>query len=345
METGSLSANKSRVYDFIKVFDELLVVLLHITAMYSPHAAIAQASSSRPLSLLYSCLAAACMPVFMCICGAVYNYCISIGKYRDRLRFIGNKFMRLMVPYFVFSIFTVAPVVTRLGISEWSYGEFLLRGTLLGGMTRHLWFCLSLFCIFIICAVFRDSVQRLSPLIILPIVCVLSYVGSRWSSPYLQLHQTLYFTLYFYIGVLVDRYWDNFSAFIRKYRFICAAAGIILFLSIALIDNYRYPAAFGAIILAFTVSAQINTDKPETFGIYRMLRRDSFGIYLTHPMIIYVIFWLFRSTHADPYILSAVCFICVIPLTVLITEIIRKLRLGVIIGEKTKKAHTDRKKA
>lgn len=334
MNTKEISADKSQNYDFIKVTSEILVVLQHITAMYSSTSAIAQVTSSRVLSAVFSLIAAITMPIFMCICGAVYNYCISIGKYQNRLKFVGNKFLRLMVPYYVFSIFMVAPVVVKLNITSWNFGEFLVFGTLLGGMTRHLWFCMSLFCIFIVCALIKNTLQKASPFIILPIVCVLSFIGATWKSHYFQLHQTLYFSLYFYLGMLIDRYWDRICGHLRRYSVLSMLIGAALCCTVFALDFYKYTAAIGGILLIFAVSVCVNTGRLEEKPIYQRFKKDSFGVYLLHPMLLYLLFYFCRNSTINPYLLSAVSFVGIYTLTMLMTELIRKLHLGVIIGER-----------
>lgn len=332
------AADRTQVYDLIKIAVEILVVLQHITVMYSDHGAVAQVTSSRMLASVYSVLAVGTMPIFMCICGAVYSYCLSIGKYKNSLRFIGGKFMRLMIPYYVFSALIVAPVVIKLGIVSWSYPEFLLYGTLMGGLTRHLWFCMSLFCIFILCAIFKRALVNGSPLIILPIVCVISYVGTLWTSPYFQLHQTLRFTLYFYFGMLIDRYWCRFAPFLQKHALLLAAAGAAVWLSVLLSPQIiSYFPAFGAILFVIAAASAVNTARLGSSGVYLLLKRDSFGIYLLHPMMIYLIYYFFRESTVNPYIISSLTFVAVYLASIMLTEIIRKLGLGVVIGEKKPK--------
>lgn len=329
------TANNTQVYDLIKVSTEMLVVLLHITVMYTTHAAVPQITSSRVLSAVYSVLAAGSMPIFMCICGAVYRYCLDVGKYGDRLKFVGTKFKRLMIPYFVFSAFVVAPVVIKLGIVSWTYPEFLLYGTLLGGLTRHLWFCMSLFFIFLMCAAFGKAIARIYPPIMLLIVCLVSYSGTCFSSPYLQLHQTLYFTLYFYLGTLINSGWQRLAPILRKHCVLCTMTGAAAWLSVLFMPQLRYIPALGAILFIFSVACSVNTDRLESSRVFRLLKRDSFGVYLLHPMILYLIFNTLRYSTANPYAVTVLCFVGVYALTLIITEIIRKLHLGVIIGEKS----------
>lgn len=340
MDTENMlsAAKKTQIYDFIKVAVEILVVLQHITVMYSDHAAVPQITSSRLLASVYAVLAVATMPIFMCICGAVYDYCISIGKYQNRLRFIGNKFKRLMIPYYVFSAFIVAPVVIKVGVVSWSYPEFLIRGTLLGGLTRHLWFCMSLFCIFILCALLRDVTEKCTPFIILPIAAVMSYIGTRWSAPYFQLHQTLHYILYFYAGTLINSHWDKFAGFIRKHLVMCLMLSAAAWLSILASAHLRYLAAFGSILFIFAVSMPIGIPGLEGHASYALLKKDSFGIYLFHPMMIYLIFYAFRDSTVNPYLISTVTFAAVYSVSIVMTEIIRRMNLGIIIGEKNLKS-------
>jgi surface polysaccharide O-acyltransferase-like enzyme len=70
--------------------------------------------------------------------------------------------------------------------------------------------------------------------------------------------------------------------------------------------------------------------------IYKWISPNSFGIYLFHAMIIYMLEFAFRSTPIHPILLSAIVFAASTVLSVILTEIVRKAHLGIILGEKTK---------
>ena len=71
----------------------------------------------------------------------------------------------------------------------------------------------------------------------------------------------------------------------------------------------------------------------ENKKLYQIVKKNSYGIYLFHPMIIYVCFYLVRNVSLNPYGLAMIVFVLAFLGSMVITVILRKSKLRFIIGE------------
>ena len=210
----------------------------------------------------------------------------------------------------------------------------------MAGYTRHLWYIISLFSIFILCAVFRNTLQKCPPVILLAVFSVISFYSARLNTSVFQVHQTTYYLLYFYVGMLVDRYWDGFFGIIRRGRHVFFAAGIAAVVYYTLYSEIKYIAAFGFILAGFSLAAMVNTEKASGNRLYEMLRRDSFGVYLFHPMMLYLLYYRLRGEVLNPYIWGVLSMTGVYIASVALSELFRCLGLGLLLGEKPEKVRS-----
>ena len=109
-ETG-LSLDWSRAYDAGKAVAIVLVVLAHVTRWYTGQGVNTPIQSSRPLALLTEYIYMFHMPLFIFVSGCVYGICIDKGKYKDNVKFLLNKIRRLLIPYYIWGILVVAPLM------------------------------------------------------------------------------------------------------------------------------------------------------------------------------------------------------------------------------------------
>lgn len=68
--------------------------------------------------------------------------------------------------------------------------------------------------------------------------------------------------------------------------------------------------------------------------IYKTISMNNFGIYLFHPMIIYILFYNIRNLNLNPYISTICIFIISTILSILLTLFFRKIGLKTVLGEK-----------
>ena len=92
----------------------------------------------------------------------------------------------------------------------------------------------------------------------------------------------------------------------------------------------------GILWIAVFYVLSIYTIKIESAKLYQWVAPNSFGIYLFHAMIIYWIEFIAAPYPINPYLLSVAAVVISLTLSILLTVMVRKLGLGIIIGEKTK---------
>ena len=86
-----LDKKKSQIYDDLKLAAMLLVVLAHSTVMYTVNGAFHPVNSSHMLEILTTAIYSFHMPLFILVSGAVYAYCLQMGKYQEHLPFLKNR--------------------------------------------------------------------------------------------------------------------------------------------------------------------------------------------------------------------------------------------------------------
>ncbi|MCD8155757.1 MAG: acyltransferase, partial [Clostridiales bacterium] len=193
-------------YDFIKVTTMFLVVFAHVCWMYTGDGVITPIVPSTLLSSLAKIIYTFHMPLYMCTTGMVYGYCIDdMNKYSDTAKFVRSKFKRLIVPYLFIGCFWVAPIMVFFHFTESNYPEYIVKGIFFAENPRHLWFLISLFIIFIICATFKKLRFKINPFfgIIFAFFCA---CFSDHLPHYFKLRYACYYFVIFYLGMLLNRY-------------------------------------------------------------------------------------------------------------------------------------------
>ena len=246
---------KSNHYEILKLISTILVVFAHSSRMYTPEGIIHPANSSIFLELTTKIIYAFHMPLFIAISGMVYGLCIDdYDKYHDQQAFIMNKFIRLYIPYIFFGLFYVAPIMVRFHFTPLSYFKYIYNGIILSNDSRHLWYLLVLFEIFILHSFIRNIVQRMTSkasyiIIIVLLLLILSLYSYKLPTIF-QLSNLGYYLLFFNLGYLFNKYYEKTIKIIANPLFIIIVALIFstLFLSnISVISRLR--AVMGSIVL------------------------------------------------------------------------------------------------
>lgn len=329
---------KSKAYDVLKVILTLMVVFAHASRMYDD-GVYSPINSSSILHILTVVIYAFHMPAFFLLSGCIFGYQLDNGKYTKHGVFLANKFRSLIIPYLFIGLLLVAPTMVFLGLTEQSFLQYIWHGILLCKDNRHLWYILILFCIFVITIPLRKLLlsRRIWPGITLLIVSFLFSTMDIFPKR-LPIWSTLYYLPFFICGIYLNRHWD--SIFAKKHRVltvICfTLCMLILTLRVFAYNRFLYYvfAIAGCWALFCFVSllpAAVGEWKP-----LRKLLRWSYGIYLLHPMLIYFIFACTWYRDISPLLLCACAFVLSTAVSILLTAVLRKLHLGILLGEKTK---------
>lgn len=323
---------KSKKYDIMKVLVTVLVVIAHSTRMYTGNGVITPANPSTNLSYITRFIYAFHMPLYICISGMVYGMCIDdFDKYKDTRKFIVNKAKRLLIPYYVFGLLWVAPVMTLFNFTDRSFIMYSITGIGIARNSRHLWFIFVLFLLFVISALCRNHIQKFKPYFALPLLLLLSYF-SKYVPPYFLLNELFYYSLFFYLGYIFNRSYDKIGKICKHPIILILSSVCIALLCRENIWIFRIIVALAGIFLVIGIVEYINVKLYETKP-FKALKQNGFGVYLFHPMIIYVLYYYWGPLNINPYILSSLIIVISYCISHIATTIIRKIRLGVIIGE------------
>ena len=253
------------------------------------------------------------MPLFYLVTGAVFGYCIEAGKYKDSIAFIKNKWTKLMIPYLVFGIFYVTPIMKYVNLLSVSVPKYIVEGILLSRNPRHLWFLLSLFCIFLFYLPMKEWIRKgnWKYYLLVGIISFIFYKAAYKMPQDFQIRRACLDVLWFYGGIVFNHYYDKLFP-IKEYKETNT-------------ENRKTKLARKA-----SNGQRFDIWK---IGVIKLIKRNSFGIYLIHPMVIYVLFYWFRESSIHPLLLSCFIFIMSMSISILGTELMRKSGFKIIIGE------------
>ena len=331
------TSRKLNEYDVLKAFAIILVVIGHVTILFTPTShpqddtRIAQAITFG-IYLFH-------MPLFMAISGAVYQLSKRKPLYNEFWPFVKNKLKRIIIPYYLVGLLALLPVMVYIyPDTEWSDTQTWMK-ILLAKDCRHLWYLLALFWIFIFQFVADRLQLNLWGLFIISSALTLA-VNWLWPDfDIMCVRMALRKWPCFILGMIMVRDLNNIS--LRKILLISAIGSATCALLIVKSTNFYIDATCSLILPYFICSALIVVARQLSLSnswqnIIRAIAGYSFGIYLFHMMIIYLVrHWL--GSYLNMWMLMAVMFIVSIIVSVGVTALLRKLNLGFVIGEKSRR--------
>lgn len=298
----------------------------HSTRMYTGYGAISGYEVNKVLKSITEFIYGFHMPLFIALSGFVFAMCIDIGKYRDKKKFVINKFKRLVIPYLFFGILYVAPIVVLLNITNDSYFVYCVRDIIFGQDSRHLWFLTTLFLIFMVAMFLKPRDLKTS--IVTIFICGLSFIISKFVHITI-IQQFLGNIVFFYIGYFLSLLYKFYN---KKYLKIFLAIIFTIIYCICFIFNVQMDILkFIGVIFGFFVLFCLPIIKNKVMNIFK---EYSMGIYLFHPMIIYVLYYLLINYNLNPYIQSIMITIISVIISIVLTYLLKRLKLNFILGEK-----------
>lgn len=331
------SQRKINEYDVLRAFAIILVVIGHITILFKPTSH--PQDDTRIAQAITFGIYIFHMPLFMAISGAIYQLSKSKVIYSKFLPFLINKFKRIIIPYFCVGIFALLPVLVFITPHQtWSDPETWLK-ILWAKDCRHLWYLLALFWIFIL--QFTADRLHINLWFLLVFSSILTLARS-WVLPQHQilcLNMALRYWPIFILGMIMVRYLNDLS--MCKALNISVIGGGVCVLVIAKSSNFYIDTSSALILpyficLALIVVARQLSLSSKWEAIVREIAGYSFGIYLFHVMVIFLMrHWL--DSLLNMWVLMGLMFIVSISASVGITALLRKLNLGFVIGEKRRR--------
>lgn len=317
--------------NILKFYGILLVVSGHVVFVYSPMSIITPFVPSMTLNCLKDVIYTFHMPLFFFASGCIFSWQMEVKK--KPMTFWGllkNKAKRLMIPFYAFGLLMVYPTMVLLGFR--GPIDFLIDGFIIAIDPRHLWFVLTLFLIFLLFFCLRKLCVKMQiPIWGVAIVALLLHFFPIGIS-YFQINNVCQYFIWFTLGYLFTLYKSKF-----RYLTIVALCGVAFNVVCPQIIPLDLLKLFNSIVgVSIFYILSVKTIKIEDTKLCQWIGKNSFGIYLFHAMIIYWLEFLAAPYPINPYILSLGVFVVSLTLSVLLTIIVRKLGLGLIIGENSK---------
>lgn len=339
--------NKSfnlQVLDVMKVYGIVLVVLGHITRMYTNKGLCHPIISSQSLSDITDIIYTFHMPMFVFISGCIFSFQYEEKGYYHRVLdykvLVWKKIVRLMVPYVFWAFLWVVPFLCLMGYRPDVLG-YLFHGIALSTDCAHLWYLLMLF----VCFALFQPINLLLDNFKLPKYSILIFAAILYCLPdfnwmfYFQLHSTKIYFLWFSFGYCFYIYGN--MTLKNLVFFISILLVIVLIMSeiqrtVQLLFFKEWAMALAGILIFYYVSKIT----PSVFlknNLYKLISKNNFGIYLVHPILIYAVFHFAQHWYINPYLLCIATFVFVMVLSIGVSELLRKVNLGWAMGEKIKK--------
>lgn len=329
----------SELYTVSKAIATFYVVVGHAAIMYTPLGVYTPLRSSALMAMLCDFCYAFHMPLFFFLSGCVYGYCLESGKYRDIPAYIRTKAKRLLLPYFAVGACYVIPATVLLGITGDGYWAHLFPGLLTSDHSRHLWYLMALFLMYMLVIPLKwfplNNAKRIC------LALLLSYLLKRdaWRLPAIfRIESAFLYLFYFILGIAFHHYYKELARVMEKgYLWI----GIAALLSLLTMFPECMPKLPGVlycvmgIVMTLALTWGLLTHFPSLTSAawFQSVKRNAFAIYLFHPIVIYVFFSLLHPYDISPVILVVAVSIIATLLSIMLANVVRKLHLQVLIGE------------
>lgn len=331
--------------DVMKGLTILLVVFAHVTRMYTPKGVV-QIGYSASLEALTNFIYLFHMPAFVMITGAVYFFVKrELGKYKDQKGYIQNKFVRLIVPFLFFSLFVVLPTLLYVGLID-SILMFLVKQVLLMASNTHLWYSVMIFNVFILFNFFEKKIYETDDRKVWGLFTLLHVLSFVIPNAF-QAANTLNYAVFFYAGYWFQKDKETNVERLKKWKWgalalTLAAYGALFHVSLPewylLNKLIQFVGAIGGSALLYLFCQGKSSAKWMEQKWFETISEKSYGIYLFHPMIIYVLSFWVRSLElqANPYLVTIAMFVLSTVLSLLFSKLLEMMNLQVVIGERTR---------
>ncbi len=307
-------------FDIMKGIAILLVVLGHSV----PDQASASGIASYPLYLMRTIIYSFHMPVFFFVAG----YFMHIPLKEGFKKFIKDKSIRLMVPYFTIGLlyFPFKLVLSKFA-NQQIYPQDIWKIFIGINPDGELWFLYCLFFISIIIALLVKRVN-LGLLIVSFIIGMLSDVLNIFSVP--MVSKILYFQFFYILGLYIKKYmlldYMKSTGVALASLVIFSVGNYVLLYGINVLKILTLITAVSGIAITYYIANQIES----RIGLYKtlliFLGTVSMDIYIFSDIVkipFRIVFWSKLGLYYEAFI---ICFLASTILSILIGYILRKNR-------------------
>jgi len=237
------------------------------------------------------------MAAFLALSGALFR--LTIGRYHSIIQLIKKKGLRLLVPFFLVTLFYVAPIKYFTGcfVPGVSLKVSILNGLLLLRGNNYLWYLPVLFLVTVL--VYLLEKIHIHPYVKLLVVLLLH--ESRFLFPSL-LYMTFEDLLWFYSGFLFEDSRPEANHFIMRHKYFTLIAWIILLLARILTVNGKLSSiqtmiyhltAFTGMFAVYSTAVILSCTAKRASRFISMISANGMGIYIYSDPLNYIITYQF----------------------------------------------------
>lgn len=305
-----LRLEQSRTYDILRVVATILVVIGHCTyfKISTPYGGCDYSYLFGDTSFIFKLINKLTefiyifhMPLFIALSGALFEKSLIKGHYPSFKRIVNKKAKNLLVPFIVVTLLYSTPIKFLSGYFDGStnlikdvfVGQILIQGN------THLWYLFSLFSIFLVGYLFLNNSKDKQSILLLFLIALSlgsEKIGIKLVSYMFQ------FTLWFYVGMLFEKYRSIFEDIFSDIKFKLLLADIVLYGIYEIANHFLMPFPIKIImkvekiiltgllcLTVYMISHFATKSKIFNSRVFNVLRRDSFGIYLYSDPLNYLI--------------------------------------------------------
>lgn len=214
---------------------------------------------------------------------------------------MNKKAKSLLIPFIVVTLFYSTPIKFASGYFNESTNIFkdIFVGQILIQGNTHLWYLLSLLVIFIVAYLYLKNMKVKQWVLLLFLVALSTGSGKL---NIVLVSSVCQFTLWFYVGMLFEKYRFRFEDDFSKIKYKLLLADIVLYVVYEIIGHFSMPFPIkimmkiikivltGLLCLTVYMISYFASKSPIfDSNLFNILRRDSFGIYLYSDPLNYII--------------------------------------------------------
>lgn len=271
------------------------------------------------------------MPLFFSLSGFLFA---ESSKEIKISAFVLKKLKRLMIPFYAIGIMWMIPIKKILAYS--GYKEIGISRAFynlcMNVDSGHLWYLPTLFLTFVI-FVFWKKYARGGEFILLVITLLINRFRMDIPDLGIPFLENVYLYSWSFVLGMVFSSGKKYSFWIKVHKLIFSKRYLYLGVSlvIAVVDTVVLERA--DIWCAILLISGIYLCVPNQYNqILDLISKNSFGMYLIHSPLIYITFTFFKNS--SPIVVVFLNLVVWGSVSYILTILIRKVKLGVIIGEK-----------
>lgn len=242
-------------------------------------------------SILYNTLYSFHMPMFFFFSGLVSKKLLTTNK-NEKIEALKNRFIRLMVPYFVFAVIYIPLRIIMAEYSRFSYDFTKLYTVFLGNNPNgELWFLYVLFWFSIVAILFANK-KNIKFITVFALAVTLCSPLVPYAYNGISASNSLFQVFFFFLGIFTSIYYEKVRTIFKLHWFAVFTAAFIAFeILLQTTGIYVFKiftslfATLGVLCISSVIARSKAMQKINVEGYFSQLGQYSMDIYIFHSPV------------------------------------------------------------